>query len=159
MIASICEKRIIEAALGSVDKKRVFEIGGGWRIDQNLIDLIELFDEYGFYLKYFDHSKEIAGFSLKEGSVKKEVLFALKELLSKDIETEKIYALGTNINSRLDSKQIFYCDEVDERMNSEFKNIEKLPKVEIQKVKRYYKNLNALKQAPDDEFADYISIK
>ena len=29
MIASICEKRIIEAALGSTDEKRIFEIGGG----------------------------------------------------------------------------------------------------------------------------------
>ena len=25
--------------------------GGGWRIDQNLIDLINLFEEYGYYLK------------------------------------------------------------------------------------------------------------
>lgn len=29
MIASICEKRIIEAALGITDDKRIFEIGGG----------------------------------------------------------------------------------------------------------------------------------
>ena len=29
LIASICEKRIIEAALGSTDGKRIFEIGGG----------------------------------------------------------------------------------------------------------------------------------
>lgn len=69
----------------SKDGLFVFQ-GGGWRIDQTLIDLIELFDEYGFYLKYFDHSKEIAGFSLKEGSVKKEVLLALKELLINGVD-------------------------------------------------------------------------
>lgn len=68
------------AMKNSKDGLFVFQYGG-WRIDQTLIDLIELFDEYGFYLKYFDHSKEIAGFSLKEGSVKKEVLLALKDLL------------------------------------------------------------------------------
>ena len=80
--------------------------------------------EYGFYLKYFDHSKEIAVFSLKEGSVKKEVLMALKQLLSSGVESEKIYALGTHINSRLDSSQIFYCDDLGNRMNDTFqKNI------------------------------------
>lgn len=51
-------------------------LGDVWRIDQTLTDLIELFDEYGFYLKYFDYSKEIAGFSLEEGPVKKEMLLA-----------------------------------------------------------------------------------
>ena len=51
-----------EAMKNSHDGFFVFQ-GGGWRIEQNLVDLIELFEEYGFNLKYFDHSKEIAGFS------------------------------------------------------------------------------------------------
>lgn len=133
--------------------------GGGWRIDQNLIDLIELFDEYGFYLKYFDHSKEIAGFSLKEGSVKKEVLLALKELLVNGVDSEKIYALGAHINSRLDSSQIFYCDEVGDRMNSTFQNILNEDKVDIKRVKKYYDSFKSKNNSPDDEFAEYISCK
>lgn len=133
--------------------------GGGWRIDQNLIDLIELFDEYGFYLKYFDHSKEIAGFSLKEGSVKKEVLLALKQLLAKGVEHEKIYALGTNINSRLDSEQIFYCDDLGNRMNDVFQNISQMDKVNIEEVEKYYDSFNTQNDSPDDEFAKYIHAR
>lgn len=133
--------------------------GGGWRIDQNLIDLIELFDEYGYYLKYFDHSKEIAGFSLKKGSVKKEVLVALKKLLSEGIETEKIYALGTNINSRLNSEQIFYCDDLGEKMNLKFNEINRTPKVDVKSVLSYYDSFGTTELSPDDEFGEYILIK
>ena len=124
---NFCKK----AMKNSKDGMFVFQ-GGGWRIDQNLIDLITLFEEYGFYLKYFDHSKEIAGFSLKEGSISDEVLDALKSLLSNGVATEKIYALGTNINSRLNANEIFYCDDLGERMNQEFNKIKCLPKVDIE---------------------------
>lgn len=133
--------------------------GGGWRIDQNLVDLIELFEEYGFYLKYFDHSKEIAGFSLQGNSVKKEVLGALKQLLSQNLKTEQIYALGKNINSRLDPSQVFYCDELGNRMYSSFKTIESLPKVDIERVKAWYNNIGTSNEAPDEEFAEYILCK
>lgn len=130
--------------------------GGGWRIDKNLIDLIKLFEEYGFYLKYFDHSKEIAGFSLKEGSVKKEVLQALKELLINGVESRKIYTLGSHITSRLDSSQVFYCDEVGNRMNDTFKRISQIHKIDIDELKKYYDSLGVRNESPDDEFADYI---
>ena len=146
------------AMQNSSDGLFVFQ-GGGWRIDQNLIDLIELFDEYGFYLKYFDHSKEIAGFSLKEGSVKKEVLMALKQLLSSGVESEKIYALGTHINSRLDSSQIFYCDALGNRMNDTFQKTSQLDKVPLEEVKEYYDSFDNKSHTPDDEFAEYIDCK
>lgn len=146
------------AMKNSKDGLFVFQ-GGGWRIDQTLIDLIELFDEYGFYLKYFDHSKEIAGFSLKEGSVKKEVLLALRDLLFKGVESEKIYALGSHINSRLDSSQIFYCDDLGNRMNDFFQKISQLDKINIEEVKAYYDSFNTKTDSPDDEFAEYISCK
>lgn len=146
------------AMKNSNDGLFVFQ-GGGWRVDQTLIDLIELFDEYGFYLKYFDHSKEIAGFSLKEGSVKKEVLLALKDLLVKGVDSEKIYALGSHINSRLDSSQIFYCDDMGDRMNAAFQEISKIDKVDIERVKEYYDSFNAKNVSPDDEFAEYIFCK
>ena len=128
-------------------------------LDQNLIDLIQLFEEYGFYLKYFDHSKEIAAFSLKEGSVKKEALLALKQLLKTGVDTEKIYALGTHILSRLDSNQIFYCDELGEKMNYLFKKKSEEPKVDIEDLNAYYNNLNAKHESPDEEFANYILCK
>lgn len=146
------------AMKNSKDGLFVFQ-GGGWRIDQTLIDLIELFDEYGFYLKYFDHSKEIAGFSLKEGSVKKEVLLALRDLLVNGVESEKIYALGSHINSRLDSSQIFYCDDLGNRMNDFFQKISQLDKINIEEVKAYYDSFNTKTDSPDDEFAEYISCK
>lgn len=148
---NFCKK----AMKNSKDGMFVFQ-GGGWRIDQNLIDLITLFEEYGFYLKYFDHSKEIAGFSLKEGSISDEVLDALKSLLSNGVATEKIYALGTNINSRLNANEIFYCDDLGERMNQEFNKIKYLPKVDIEYIKEFYNSLNAQHESPDEEFAQYI---
>lgn len=147
-----------EAMKNSHDGFFVFQ-GGGWRIDQNLVDLIELFEEYGFYLKYFDHSKEIAGFSLSEGTVKKEVLKALEELVLDGLETEKIYALGNNINSRLSPEQVFYCNELGERMNRVFCEIEKAPKVNIDDIKEYYQQFNTTCESPDEEFAAYISPK
>lgn len=149
---NFCKK----AMKNSNDGLFVFQ-GGGWRIDSNLIDLIELFDEYGFYLKYFNHSKEIACFSLKEGSVKSETIAALKDLLDKGVEKEKIYALGTNINYRLDSSQIFFCDNVGKKMNAAFNKIAKKEKIDIEQVKEYYDSLKAKKMSPDDEFANYIS--
>ena len=133
--------------------------GGGFRINKTLIDLIELFDEYGFYLKYFDHSKEIAGFSLKEGSIKKEVLKALKKLLIKGVDKEKIYGLGFNINSRLDSNNVFYCDDLGDRMNDIFNKISHINKVNIERVREYYDSFNDKNETPDDEFAEYISCK
>lgn len=151
---NFCRKALEKSESGSL----VFQ-GGGWRIDQNLIDLIELFDEYGYYLKYFDHSKEIAGFSLKKGSVKKDVLMALRKLLSEGVETEKIYALGTNINSRLDSKRIFYCDELGEKMNSKFNEISMKPKVDIKSVISFYDEFKPIEFSPDDEFGEYILSK
>lgn len=150
---NFCKK----ALRNSKDGLFVFQ-GGGWRIDQNLIDLIELFSDYGFNLKYFDHSKEIAGFSLSKGSVSKEACIALRNLLTNNIELEKIYALGNHINSRLDKDSIFFCDDVGERMNSNFLKIDKEPKVKLTEVKKYYKKLNNnIQKSQDDEFADYIS--
>ena len=112
----------------------------------------------GFNLKYFDHSKEIAGFSLSKGSVSKEACIALRNLLTNNIELEKIYALGNHINSRLDKDSIFFCDDVGERMNSNFLKIDKEPKVKLTEVKKYYKKLNNnIQKSQDDEFADYIS--
>lgn len=131
--------------------------GGGWRINQNLVDLINLFEEYGFYLKYFDHSKEIAGFSLKEGSVKKDVLISLKRILESDIEIEKIYALGNHILSRLEKEQVFVCDELGERMQYYFEKKSMEPKISIDKVKDYYGTFKLSDGSPDDEFADYIA--
>lgn len=131
--------------------------GGGWRINQNLVDLINLFEEYGFYLKYFDHSKEIAGFSLKEGSVKKDVLISLKRILESDIEIEKIYALGDHILSRLEKEQVFVCDELGERMQYYFEKKSMEPKISIDKVKDYYGTFKLSDGSPDDEFADYIA--
>ena len=144
-----------EAMKNSKDGCFVFQ-GGGWRVDQTLIDLIELFDEYGFYLKYFDHSKEIAGFSLDEGSVKKETLIALRDLLKAGVEKEKIYAVGQNINSRLSADQVFYCDELGNRMYDTFANINNMPKIDIEDVKNYYNGFNTSSESPDEEFAEYI---
>lgn len=143
-----------EALKESKDGVFVFQ-GGGWRINQNLIDLIELFDEYGYYLKYFDHHKEIAGFSLKEGSVKDEVIIDLKKLLQ-NVETEQIYALGTHITSRLNENKIYYCDELGQRMNDYFENIMLLPKVDISEIKQYYSTFGINENTPDDEFGNYI---
>lgn len=148
---NFCRKALEKSENGSF----VFQ-GGGWRIDQNLIDLIELFDEYGYYLKYFDHSKEIAGFSLKKGSVKKDVLMALKKLLSEGVETEKIYALGTNINSRLDSKHVFYCDDLGEKMYLKFDEINMTPKIDIESVISFYDEFESIEPSQDDEFGEYI---
>ena len=133
--------------------------GGGWRINQNLIDLIELFDDYGFNLKYFDHSKEIAAFSLIEGSIKKDVLIALKELLKNDKDFTKIYGLGLNINSRLKKDDIFFCDELGNRMNDRFNEIAKTDKVSIERVNEYYDSLCYDDISPDEEFSDYIECK
>ena len=133
--------------------------GGGWRIDNNLIDLIELFDEYGFYLKYFDHSKEIAGFSTKEGSIKKEVLQELKNLLLDNKNYETIPGLGKNINIRLNPSQIYYCDELGNRMNDYFLELAKKDKINIDEVIDYYESYQTTKESPDDEFAEFISCK
>ena len=130
--------------------------GGGWRIDQNLIDLINLFEEYGYYLKYFDHSKEIAGFSLQPGSIKQDVVKALKNLLNGDVEIEKIYALGNHILERLNSKEIYFTGTLGEMMNDKFEKIKKMEKIDIETVKSFYSQFGDLKMSPDDEFGEYI---
>lgn len=130
--------------------------GGGWRIDQNLIDLINLFEEYGYYLKYFDHSKEIAGFSLQPGSIKQDVVKALKNLLNGDVEIEKIYALGNHILERLGSEEIYFTDTLGRMMNDKFEKIKKMEKIDIETVKSFYSQFGNLKMSPDDEFGEYI---
>lgn len=133
--------------------------GGGWRIEQNLIDLIQLFDEYGYNLKYFDHSKEIAAFSLSSGSVTKEVLEALKELLKQDVENEKIYALGNHIRTRLNKDKIYYCGNLGERMNDKFNQIKQAPKIAFEELLEFYSQFDSIKESPDDEFGNYILSK
>lgn len=130
--------------------------GGGWRIDQNLIDLINLFEEYGYYLKYFDHSKEIAGFSLQPGSIKQDVVKALKNLLNGDVEIEKIYALGNHILERLGSEEIYFTDTLGRMMNDKFEKIKKMEKIDIETVKSFYSQFGNLKMSLDDEFGEYI---
>lgn len=147
-----------DAMKNSKDQLIVFQ-GGGWRIGQNLVDLIKLFDDYGFNLKYFDHSKEIAGFSLKEGSIKKVVLCELKQLLDSNVKVRRINALGTTIDSRLEENKVFYCSELGERMNDYFKKIKKQPKVEVERVLEFYESLGTTEESPDEEFAKYIKIK
>lgn len=139
----------------SKDGVFVFQ-GGGWRIDQNLIDLINLFEEYGYYLKYFDHSKEIAGFSLQPGSIKNDVVRALENLLNGDAEIEKIYALGNHILERLNSKEIYFTGTLGEMMNDKFEKIKKMKKIDIETVKSFYSQFGDLKMSPDDEFGEYI---
>lgn len=139
----------------SKDGVFVFQ-GGGWRIDQNLIDLINLFEEYGYYLKYFDHSKEIAGFSLQPGSIKNDVVRALENLLNRDVEIEKIYALGNHILERLNSKEIYFTGTLGEMMNDKFEKIKKMEKIDIETVKSFYSQFGDLKMSPDDEFGEYI---
>ena len=139
----------------SKDSVFVFQ-GGGWRIDQNLIDLINLFEEYGYYLKYFDHSKEIAGFSLQPGSIKNDVVRALENLLNGDVEIEKIYALGNHILERLNSKEIYFTGTLGEMMNDKFEKIKKMEKIDIETVKSFYSQFGDLKMSPDDEFGEYI---
>lgn len=139
----------------SKDGVFVFQ-GGGWRIDQNLIDLINLFEEYGYYLKYFDHSKEIAGFSLQPGSIKNDVVRALENLLNGDVEIEKIYALGNHILERLNSKEIYFTGTLGEMMNDKFEKIKKMEKIDIETVKSFYSQFGDLKMSPDDEFGEYI---
>ena len=75
------------------------------------------------------------------------------------VAKEKIYALGSHINSRLDSSQIFYCDDVGNRMNSTFHKISTENKVDIECIKKYYDSFYAKNDSPDDEFAEYISCK
>ena len=142
----------------SNDALFVFQ-GGGWRIEQNLIDLIQLFDEYGYNLKYFDHSKEIAAFSLSSGSVTKEVLEALKELLKQDVENEKIYALGNHIRTRLNKDKIYYCGNLGERMNDKFNQIKQAPKIAFEELLEFYSQFDSIKESPDDEFGNYILSK
>ena len=88
-----------------------------------------------------------------------EVLLALKELLVNGVDKEKIYALGSHINSRLDSSQIFYCGDVGNRMNSAFHKISAEDKVDIECLKKFYDSFHAKNDSPDDEFAEYISCK
>lgn len=145
-------------------RPKLFE-NGGFPItvqkEEELVRYIDSMHAYSFESHYNDLCGGITEkeFSLKEGSVKKEVLLALKDLLVKGINSEKIYALGSHINSRLDSSQIFYCDDVGDRMNTAFEEISKVDKVDIERVKKYYDSFDAKNDSPDDEFAEYISCK
>ena len=131
--------------------------GGGWRVEQNLIDLIELFENYGYHLKYFDHAKEIAAFDLREGSVAPQVLDALRNLLKSDkLESEKIYALGNHLLTRLDKKDIFYTGDLGNRIKDNFDYIDKEEKVDIKEVLKFYNKFEITSDSPDDEFAEYI---
>ena len=118
-----------------------------------------MFDEYGYNLKYFDHSKEIAAFSLSSGSVTKEVLEALKELLKQDVENEKIYALGNHIRTRLNKDKIYYCGNLGERMNDKFNQIKQAPKIAFEELLEFYSQFDSIKESPDDEFGNYILSK
>lgn len=133
--------------------------GGGWRISQNLIDLINLFEEYGYKLQYFDHNHEIVGFSLTGESVKDKVNKELDKLIKGDVKKEKIYALGDHLLSRLPEGLIFKTGELGEKMYKTLTDYDKLPKVDINEVINYYDSLNCKNLSPDDEFAEYIKKK
>ena len=75
------------------------------------------------------------------------------------VDKEKIYALWSHINSRLDSNQIFYCGDVGDRMSSAFHKISAKDKVDIECLKKYYDSFHAKNDSQDDEFAEYISCK
>lgn len=130
--------------------------GGGWRINQNLIDLINLFDQYGYNLQYFDHKNEIAAFSVFfHENCKDKVINSLSNLV-KNAEMEDIYGLGKNIISRLNDNEVFYVGELGFKIKKNFDIIDKKEKVNIKDIKNFYNNFNDMILSPDEEFADYI---
>lgn len=130
--------------------------GGGWRINQNLIDLINLFEEYGYKLQYFDHNHEIVAFSLTGESVKDEVLAELKKLMEGEVKTEKIYALGEHLLSRLPEGLIFKTGTLGESIYTNLMLYDTINKVDINEVLDYYETLKCNELPPDDEFSEYI---
>lgn len=130
--------------------------GGGWRIHQNLVDLINLFDEHGYKLQYFDHHNEVLAFSTTGESLKDEVIKELNILLQNP-KTDKIHALGENIISRLDNGKIYYCDELGHKIKNHFDDINKEEKITYSMLINYYDTFNNIKESYDDEFGDYIS--
>lgn len=141
----------------SMDKNNgalVFQ-GGGWRIHQNLVDLINLFDEHGYKLQYFDHYNEVLAFSTTGENLKNEVIRALNELLLNP-QTDKIHALGDNIVSRLEDGKVYYCDELGNKIKKYFDTIDKEEKISYSDLTSYYDTYNNIKESYDDEFGDYI---
>lgn len=133
--------------------------GGGWRINQNLIDLINLFDQYGYNLQYFDHKNEIAAFSVtSEENVKDLVIKSLLDLISYS-KIEKIYGLGENLISRLEEDDIYYVGEFGFKIKEMFDIINLEDKIEIGEVLNFYNAFNNTVLSPDEEFANYIEPK
>lgn len=132
--------------------------GGGWGIDQNMLDLLKIFDEYGYMLKYFDHSKEVAVFSTGGETLTHDVSKDLKCLFDKGVSTEQIYALGSNITTKMNSNQIYYCDDLGNKIKNYFDTISKEKKVGIDTVKDFYSQFTSATESPDDEFAQYIKL-
>lgn len=130
--------------------------GGGWRINQNLIDLINLFEQHGYNLQYFDHKNEIAAFSVSsDENCKNKVVTALSKLM-KNPELEDIYGLGKNIVSRLENNEIYYAGELGYKIKKTFNIIDKKDKVDIKSVIDYYSQYDDMILSPDEEFANYI---
>lgn len=146
-------KKTLEKNDGAI----VFQ-GGGWRVNQNMIDLIELFEDYGYKLQYFDHSKEIVGFSTHGPSLKNQVISELKKLLKRKKETEKIYSLGENLLSRLPKDKIFITGDLGKKINSNLKKYYTMKKVDINEVIKFYDSLEISCLSPDDEFSEYIKV-
>lgn len=130
--------------------------GGGWRINQNLIDLINLFDQYGYNLQYFDHKNEIAAFSVAyQEKCKDAVIKSLMKLISK-LETEDIYGLGKNIVSRLNEDEVYYVGKLGFKINEIFDKINHEDKIAIEEVIDFYNQFHDASLSPDEEFAEYI---
>lgn len=130
--------------------------GGGWRINQNLIDLINLFDQYGYNLQYFDHKNEIAAFSVSSLENCRDNVIGSLLTLKENVKTEDIYGLGKNIVSRLNENEVYYVGELGFKIKKIFDIINKEDKVDIKDVINYYKSFDNVILSPDEEFADYI---
>lgn len=130
--------------------------GGGWRINQNLIDLINLFDQYGYNLQYFDHKNEIAAFSVSSNENCKDVVVNSLSELAKNAEMEEIYGLGKNIISRLNDNEVFYAGELGFKIKNIFDIISMKEKVDIKDIIDFYNTFDDRTLSPDEEFADYI---
>ncbi len=132
--------------------------GGGWGIDKNLVDLICLFEEYGYRLQYFDHSKEIGCFGVSGDSVKDKVVNELKSLY-KDSETKVVNGLGEILADRLPQDMVFRTGYFGKRLKDGLNSYDKHDKLDINTVSDYYDQLSCDKVSLDSEFTEYIKVR
>jgi len=83
-----------------------------------MLYLLKTFDEYGYMLKYFDYRKGVAVFQQGAETLTHDVNKDLKGLFDKGIPTEQIYALGSNITTKIDGNQVFYCKDLGNRITN-----------------------------------------